>query len=442
MRIAFLTIGTRGDVQPYLLLAAYMLKHFAGMYKPVVITNPNYQGWVESKGVEFISMAPSNINTDIDEEISRQDRVEAIYSGDNFAFFKSLETPPEEEDAVFEKMLEACRDADVIVANVMTLQHAMVIGDILKKPVALWFSFPYHSTREAPHFMSPLPKHRLFNRVSHRMMNYLSHKFGPGKSMNRWRQQHGLEPIVSASEFQQRMEALPAFYAYDSQVGLQAKDWPKNVKVGGWILDQAETELEPELSQFISKENDKRPVVYIGFGSMPIIKSEKFPAFLEEFAGLVNGKFRIVLFVGGSTPGVAFNDNVDLDDRDFIFPVVTVSHADLFPRVDLVVHHGGSGTTAAALHSGTPSTVVACFGDQPYWGEQTRKQFGKCAPEVLTVKTMTPQKLFRVIEQGLKMERKHAQQIASKLKKDAYEEAIKFISEAAGTGAQEEVPGH
>jgi sterol 3beta-glucosyltransferase len=387
-------------------------------------------------------MAPSHISTNTDEQMSRQDRVEAIYNGNTFKFFQSFVTPPEEEDAVFETMLEACRDADVIVANAMTLQHAMVIGDLLGKPVVLWFSFPYHSTSEAPNLMSPLPKFSFFNRLSHNLINYLTHKSGPGKSMNRWRQQHGLEPIVSASEFQQRMEALPAFYAYDSQVGLQAKDWPKNVIVGGWILDQAETELGPELSQFISKENDKSPVVYIGFGSMPIVKSEKFPAFLEEFAGLVNGKFRIVLFVGGSTPGVAFNDNVDLDDRNFIFPVVTVSHAALFPSVDLVVHHGGSGTTAAALHSGTPSTVVACFGDQPYWGEQTRKQFGKCAPEVLTVKTMTPQKLLRVIEQGLKMERKHAQQIASRLKKDAYEEAIKFISEAAGTRAQEEVSGH
>ncbi len=40
----------------------------------------------------------------------------------------------------------------------------------------------------------------------------------------------------------------------------------------------------------------------------------------------------------------------------------------LFPRVSVAVHHGGAGTTAEALRSGTPSVVVPVVPDQAFWG--------------------------------------------------------------------------
>jgi UDP:flavonoid glycosyltransferase YjiC (YdhE family) len=33
-----------------------------------------------------------------------------------------------------------------------------------------------------------------------------------------------------------------------------------------------------------------------------------------------------------------------------------------------VVHHGGAGTTTAALRAGRPSVVCPVFGDQGFWG--------------------------------------------------------------------------
>jgi len=42
----------------------------------------------------------------------------------------------------------------------------------------------------------------------------------------------------------------------------------------------------------------------------------------------------------------------------------------LFPRCAVIVHHGGSGTTQAALLAGRPSVVVAHVADQFLWGEE------------------------------------------------------------------------
>ena len=38
-----------------------------------------------------------------------------------------------------------------------------------------------------------------------------------------------------------------------------------------------------------------------------------------------------------------------------------------------VVHHGGAGTTAAALRAGVPSIVVPFLSDQPFWGRRVHE---------------------------------------------------------------------
>merc|ERR1712125_192201 len=44
--------------------------------------------------------------------------------------------------------------------------------------------------------------------------------------------------------------------------------------------------------------------------------------------------------------------------------IQSAPHEWLFPQCVAIVHHGGSGTTAAALRSGRPSIVTPCGFDQ------------------------------------------------------------------------------
>jgi UDP:flavonoid glycosyltransferase YjiC (YdhE family) len=37
------------------------------------------------------------------------------------------------------------------------------------------------------------------------------------------------------------------------------------------------------------------------------------------------------------------------------------------------VHHGGAGTTAAALRAGRPSVIIPFFGDQPFWARRVER---------------------------------------------------------------------
>lgn len=53
-----------------------------------------------------------------------------------------------------------------------------------------------------------------------------------------------------------------------------------------------------------------------------------------------------------------------------IFMLESVPHSWLFPRMAAVIHHGGAGTTAAALRAGVPSIVILHSNDQFAWGRR------------------------------------------------------------------------
>jgi len=61
-------------------------------------------------------------------------------------------------------------------------------------------------------------------------------------------------------------------------------------------------------------------------------------------------------------------DLVEFAARNVLF-MESAHHETLFPRCSAIVHHGGAGTCAAALRSGTPSVITPFDFDQPMNGK-------------------------------------------------------------------------
>ena len=83
------------------------------------------------------------------------------------------------------------------------------------------------------------------------------------------------------------------------------------------------------------------------------------------------------------------------DLPETVFKLESASHDWLFPRMAAIVHHGGAGTSAAALRAGVPSVVVPFFGDQPFWAHRLL-QLG-VSPAPIPKSSLTVDKLAEAI---------------------------------------------
>jgi UDP:flavonoid glycosyltransferase YjiC (YdhE family) len=66
-------------------------------------------------------------------------------------------------------------------------------------------------------------------------------------------------------------------------------------------------------------------------------------------------------------------DFTDVPHSDHVKLVGPVNYAAIFPACRAVVHHGGSGTTAASMRAGIPTLILWSSADQPYWGAQVKR---------------------------------------------------------------------
>ena len=74
---------------------------------------------------------------------------------------------------------------------------------------------------------------------------------------------------------------------------------------------------------------------------------------------------------------------------DQVFAIDAAPHDKLFPLVQAVVHHGGAGTTAAALYAGKPAFVVPQTVDQPFWAKRVHAL--GAGPEPVKLNRLTPE---------------------------------------------------
>jgi UDP:flavonoid glycosyltransferase YjiC (YdhE family) len=106
------------------------------------------------------------------------------------------------------------------------------------------------------------------------------------------------------------------------------------------------------------------PPICFGFGSMPVESPADTVAMIGAACAQLGER---ALICSGWT------DYSDVPQFDHVKVVGTVNYAKVFPTCRAVVHHGGSGTTAAGLRAGVPTLILWTAGDQPFWGTQLKR---------------------------------------------------------------------
>jgi sterol 3beta-glucosyltransferase len=193
------------------------------------------------------------------------------------------------------------------------------------------------------------------------------------------------------------------------------KDWPSNTHlVGPWFKKDNES-LSPTVANFVQK----KPTVYAGFGSMKKGNPEKIATEIIKGCKVLNMQVIISAGWGGLSVGPQFKD-----DPEVLF-LETVSHSNLFPIVKVILHHGGIGTTHAALRAGTPSVIVPFIVDQPWWAHKLNKQ--KLGPKSLPLRKLKSKNVSKRISEALTY-KQNVVDVSNKMKDDSgIEETIKIV---------------
>ncbi|WP_458686587.1 glycosyltransferase [Nocardia tengchongensis] len=132
--------------------------------------------------------------------------------------------------------------------------------------------------------------------------------------------------------------------------------------------------------------------VYAGFGSMPVADPVAVEAMVRE-AGRRLG-LRVLLV------GTMFRGRIGAE----LAVVDQVDHRAVLPLCAAAVHHGGAGTTAAALRAGVPSVICLVQADQPYWGRQVESLgLGATAPFAGLTANRLERSLIRVTEPDVRL---------------------------------------
>jgi len=358
LRIVCLTIGSRGDVQPYIALCKELIKEG---HKPVIATHAMFESWIVGHGIGFAPVAGDPA------ELMRICVQHGMFS---WSFLKETNSKFRGWlDELCETSWKACQGADVLIESpsAMTGIH---IAEALVIPYFRAFTMPWTRTRAYPHAFT-VGQNKMggaWNSMTYVAFDKLFWTAIAGQ-INKWRREHLKLRNTSQAKLQPNLR--PFLYNFSPSVVPPPYDWPDWIRVTGyWFLDEGLDYKPPEgLRNFIDQARmDGKKLVYIGFGSIVIDD----PAALTKtvIESVLMADVRCVLSKGWSdkwqhdksSAKAASEPEVPLPPQ--IYKIDAAPHDWLFQQMDAIVHHGGSGTTGASLRAGKPTIIKPFFGDQ------------------------------------------------------------------------------
>ena len=357
LRITCLTIGSRGDVQPYIALCKGLL---ADGHKPKIATHAEFEEWVRKHGMDF---AP------IDGDPAELMRICVEHGMFTYSFLREASSKFRGWiDGLLTTAWKACQGSDILIESPSTMA-GIHIAEALKIPYFRAFTMPWTRTKTYPHAFA-VPERKLggnYNKMTYVMVDNIFWKATAGQ-INHWRR-HELG-LRNTNLHQMQPNKVPFLYNFSPHVVPPPNDFRDWIHVTGyWFLDEGSIWTPSgALTDFIAKARaDKKKIVYIGFGSITVPDSA---ALTKTVVGAVSkADVRCILSKGWS-------DRLDRKDATIpevplpsdIFQITSAPHDWLFKQIDAACHHGGAGTTGASLRAGIPTVVRPFFGDQYFYG--------------------------------------------------------------------------
>ncbi len=356
MRVILTSHGSTGDIYPVIALAVALQQ--AGHHVRFA-TIPHYQLEIEQAGIEFLPLCPNWAQADLSYWMGRLQKIRTPVYQLRELYVGARQYIPE----MIARMDRALADADLLVSSYLFPMNR-AIAERRGVPFAT-FAFAHH--------VIPSPDYPPENLPSPRWMgNRLR------RSWNKWLWKTGdavVDRVINgtiAGELRAaRLAKVRHFFAAPAERVLvavseqlmrpQEAEIDDRFRFTGYCRWQAPEDpvLETELRAFTGGEQ----VPVLTFGSMVY---DNPGAVMERFVRAWPKNRKIIVQRGWA-------QFPQLGDEAAFKVIGKVSHDQLFRHASAIIHHGGAGTTASALHAGKPQIVVPHIGDQTFFGMEVER---------------------------------------------------------------------
>jgi sterol 3beta-glucosyltransferase len=359
MKITFLTLGSRGDVQPYTALAKELIKNG---HQAAICTGASFEKFIQENNIAFHE-AEADLMGILESEEGKK-----IFNGGRFNLSKMLKFTKTVIGPAYRKsmddFLEAARGSDLIVYHPKAL-GAADIAEYLNIPCICMPPVPIiYPITEIPNLAVSASKDfgPFLNKLTYKIAAFGESPFM--KAINEFRNTSLKLPKRKVGErtYSIQGKPIPILYPISPFLFKEVESWKDRVFLTGFLfLEENQAVLGEELEDFLAR--GKRPIV-ISFSSMPLQDPDSFKDKLVKALKETNN--RAVILTGAS--GMHFEKDED------IFILVKASHRLLFKEAKGIIHHGGVGTMAEALLSGVPQLMIPFTADQPFWANRLHNQ--------------------------------------------------------------------
>ena len=416
MKILLTSIGTRGDMEPFLAIGR-ILKDKG--HDITCLFPEQFRAHAEQEGFHFETLGPEFMEM-LGSELGKF----ALGGGGAvlkkyYAFFKLAKWQSRNNKIMVRKQFDTINklDPDRIIHNGKAL--VPVIWEVNHPGKTIFISpVPYlHYVKGHTHTAFHSNYGTLLNKMTYRLAQW-----GTGKAIMdvvKWLNIEG----VSKPQVQYILKHQRVIYTISPQLFQRPNYWPDNLQVLGYYERDKTTDWQPDeaLLSFLAQHEK---MVFVTFGSMTnphpkektrlildILERNQIPAIINTSSG------------GLQKPGSY--------DKTLFHFVSQIPYDWIFPKMYAVIHHGGSGTIHMVAKYGCASLIIPHIIDQFCWNEiASEKGLGPKGVKIgkITIANVEP-KIVDLWKNRIYKE--NAQEIAAKMKSEKvldarlYEEIVR-----------------
>ena len=416
MKILLISIGTRGDMEPFLAIGE-MLKDKG--HQVICAFPEQFRNLAEESDLGFFSLGTELIR------LLDSDAGKAALGGSGtglekiVAYIRLARNSAEINKELTKKQYELIEteNPDRILYNAKAV-YPIIWGLKNKNKNILISPLPFmHYVKNHTHVGFHSNYGPFLNKLTYSLAS-----FGLVVTTRISAKWLNLEKKISRKQIKKALLSNRAIYTISPVLFPKPDYWHDNLQVLGYHEKNKSInwKADKKLEQFIDKHEK---ILFITFGSMTNPDPEEKTKTILD----ILGQYRIPAIINTAFGGLVKSEEYD---SDLFYFVSEIPYDWVFPKMYGVIHHGGSGTTHMALKSGCASMIIPHIADQYSWNNLIRDiGVGPKGPAIhnLTKKKLEPGILdlfqnpsykTRSLEIAEKMEKEN-------FRKKLYEEIIK-----------------